>query len=49
LAARVISAPDDDVFKHLATLYADNHKTMKTGTVCDGDNFPGGITNGAAW
>lgn len=42
-------APDDAMFRHLATLYASNHATMKTGHVCRGDNFPGGITNGAAW
>ena len=42
-------APDDQVFRHLAHLYADNHGTMKRGNLCPGDNFPGGITNGAQW
>ena len=42
-------APDDAVFKRLATIYASNHDTMKTGHVCPEDNFPGGITNGAHW
>ena len=42
-------APDDAMFRQLATLYASNHATMKTGNVCKGDHFPGGITNGAAW
>ena len=42
-------SPDDAMFRRLATLYASNHATMKTGNVCKGDNFPGGITNGAAW
>lgn len=41
-------APDDDVFRHLATVYSNAHKTMHTGQHC-GDNFPGGITNGAHW
>ncbi len=42
-------SPDDAMFRKLATTYASHHKTMKTGRVCDDDNFPGGITNGAAW
>lgn len=41
--------PDDSVFRSLATVYARNHATMKTGNVCPEDNFPGGITNGAEW
>ncbi|KAL3269150.1 hypothetical protein HHI36_008230 [Cryptolaemus montrouzieri] len=42
--------PDDDVFKHLATVYSQNHLRMHTGVVCDeGKKFEGGITNGAAW
>ncbi|KAJ8940845.1 hypothetical protein NQ318_005291 [Aromia moschata] len=43
--------PDDDVFKHLATVYAQNHKTMHLGKPCPGSNkeFKGGITNGAKW
>ena len=43
------AAPDDMLFRALATIYASNHDTMKTGTVCSGDNFPNGITNGAHW
>ena len=43
------AAPDDAVFKELATLYASNHETMRKGNQCPGDNFPGGITNGAHW
>ena len=43
------AAPDDEVFKHLASLYASNHGTMSRGNVCPGDNFPGGISNGAQW
>ena len=38
------AAPDDKMFKELATLYASNHKTMFHGNICDGDNFPGGQT-----
>lgn len=41
--------PDDDVFKHLATVYAQNHPTMHKGTECHDTSFPGGIVNGAAW
>jgi carboxypeptidase D len=44
-----ISAPDDQVFRQLATVYASNHGTMKTGHVCEDDDFQGGITNGAKW
>jgi len=43
------AAPDDEVFKHLAKTYANNHKTMhRNGNHC-GDTFKGGITNGAHW
>ncbi len=47
----IFSAPDDTLFRHLATIYASNHKVMKTGKPCPGDSdkFPGGITNGAHW
>ena len=42
--------PDDNLFKSLARLYADKHSYMSQGKdLCDGDNFPGGITNGAKW
>lgn len=45
------STPDDTVFKHLAHVYADHHKTMHKGNVCKGDDFvkTHGITNGAYW
>jgi hypothetical protein len=36
---------DDDVFRHLAKLYSLNHKTL-VGTVCNGESFADGITNG---
>ena len=39
------ASPDDIFFKYVATIYAKNHRKMKTGRQC-GDNFPGGITNG---
>ena len=43
--------PDDDVFRHLASVYAFNHETMHMGIPCrDGTpGFPNGTTNGAAW
>ena len=34
-------APDDAIFKQLATIYASNHKTMFKGNLCAGDNFKG--------
>ena len=43
------AAPDDKLFRVLATIYASRHETMRTGTVCPDDNFPNGITNGAHW
>lgn len=43
------AAPDDQVFRHLAHLYANNHGTMHQGNLCPGDHFPGGVTNGAQW
>ena len=42
-------SPDDSVFKHLAQVYSNNHHTMHLNKGCDGDDFPGGITNGAHW
>jgi hypothetical protein len=44
-------SPDDDVFRHLAIVYASNHPTMHLGYPCDvmDREFQGGITNGAAW
>lgn len=43
--------PDDDVFTHLATVYAKQHPTMYKGIPCPGQkmSFKNGITNGAAW
>ena len=49
MTGKVSAAPDDRVFKHLAHLYADQHATMHRGNLCPGDNFPGGVTNGAQW
>lgn len=42
------ATPDDEFFRYAASLYSSRHKTMHTGRHC-GDNFPGGITNGAHW
>jgi len=42
-------SPDDEFFKFVAKKYADNHRVMRTGNGCNGDTFPGGITNGAKW
>ncbi|CAG2114641.1 unnamed protein product, partial [Medioppia subpectinata] len=44
--------PDNDVFKHLASVYSLNHLTMHLGHPCpDGSNtgFVNGTTNGAQW
>jgi len=48
-SGRKSSAPDEAVFVHLAHLYADNHGTMYRGNICPGDDFVGGVTNGAQW
>jgi carboxypeptidase D len=48
LSGAYSSAPDDEVFKHLAKTYASNHPVMRLGNSC-GDHFPDGITNGAYW
>lgn len=44
-------SPDDDVFRHLATVYASTHPTMHLGHPCNNMDrvFQGGIINGAAW
>ncbi|XP_076452817.1 carboxypeptidase D-like isoform X2 [Babylonia areolata] len=42
-------SPDDKVFRLLAHTYANNHLEMHKSNICPGDNFPGGITNGAHW
>lgn len=44
---RYSASPDDKVFRHLASTYATNHRTMSTSQECN--QFEGGITNGAFW
>ena len=41
-------SPDNDVFQHLASVYASNHTTMSQGKPCKGskEGFPNGIING---
>ena len=45
--------PDDDVFKHVSSVYASNHAKMSRGVACKSSastpSFQNGITNGAAW
>ncbi|XP_049952282.1 carboxypeptidase M isoform X1 [Schistocerca serialis cubense] len=43
--------PDDDVFRHLALTYSENHPVMRLGGACKpgAPSFSRGITNGAAW
>ena len=44
--------PDDSLFKHLASVYADSHPTMHFGNGCieaPDETFDHGITNGAKW
>ncbi|XP_077509377.1 carboxypeptidase D-like [Amblyomma americanum] len=44
--------PDDDVFRHIASVYSFKHATMHRGLSCSGlrrQVFPNGTTNGAAW
>ena len=43
--------PDDDVFQHLATTYAQNHPSMHLGLPCKpgSPSFLNGTTNGAGW
>lgn len=38
------ASPDDVTFRHLASVYAKAHADMAASA-----EFPGGITNGAAW
>ena len=40
-ADRYSSAPDDAMFRQLATVYASKHSYMSNGSSCPGDNFPG--------
>ncbi|KAK2580979.1 hypothetical protein KPH14_006039 [Odynerus spinipes] len=42
-------SPDNELFKYLAHVYADNHPRMAAGNACLPERFPGGITNGANW
>lgn len=42
-------SPDNEVFKRLATVYAENHPIMRTGDGCPSEHFNNGITNGAFW
>ena len=42
--ATYAACPDDAAFRHLALTYAQAHKKMNRSK-----EFPGGITNGAAW
>lgn len=42
-------SPDDSLFQHLASIYSKSHSLMAKGNSCPDDDFPGGITNGAAW
>lgn len=43
---------ENDIFKHLATIYAISHRKMYQGKPCPSfirESFPEGITNGADW
>ncbi|XP_014480022.1 PREDICTED: carboxypeptidase D-like [Dinoponera quadriceps] len=42
-------SPDDNLFKYLAHIYADNHPEMHKGDACPPEVFPTGVTNGAYW
>ncbi|XP_031840288.1 carboxypeptidase D svr [Nomia melanderi] len=42
-------SPDDELFKYLAHVYADNHPQMHAGNACPPEIFQGGVTNGAYW
>lgn len=42
-------SPDDDLFKYLAHVYADNHPQMRAGDACPPEIFRSGVTNGAYW
>lgn len=43
-SGRYTATPDDKLFRIMASTYADAHPEMKSSF-----EFPGGITNGAAW
>jgi len=42
-------SPDDNLFKYLAHVYADNHPQMRRGDSCPPEIFRNGVTNGAYW
>lgn len=42
-------SPDNDLFKHLARVYASANPIMRTGNACPPEYFGRGITNGAHW
>ncbi|XP_011871567.1 PREDICTED: carboxypeptidase D-like [Vollenhovia emeryi] len=42
-------SPDDNLFKYLAHVYADNHPQMRKGDACPPEIFRSGVTNGAYW
>ncbi len=50
---RTSETPDADTFRHLASVYADNHDRMSNFQGCGGligrEKFADGITNGAKW
>ena len=42
--------PDDKTFVAISRLYASKHTNMHQGKgLCEDDDFPNGITNGAKW
>ncbi|VDQ04113.1 unnamed protein product [Trichobilharzia regenti] len=50
MTAYYSASPDDETFKHLATVYSRAHKSMYLGRPkCEGITFPNGITNGNNW
>ncbi|VVC87334.1 unnamed protein product [Leptidea sinapis] len=42
-------SPDNDLFKHLASVYASRNEDMKKGNSCMPETFKDGIINGAFW
>ena len=47
---QISPTPDNELFGHLSNIYSSNHEDMHKGVgLCNGDNFPRGITNGAEW
>jgi hypothetical protein len=42
-------SPDNDLFKHLATVYSSAYPLMQSGNACPPEFFNRGITNGAHW